>query len=461
MPVMHRLAATLIGLGFAISACTTFSGLTLGADDPNVVNPNGKSTGSACTTNDDCQSGDCSGGKCSALTSASSTNGKKDGRETDVDCGGGTAPQCDDGKACEGATDCTNGVCKANACASPAPDDGIKNGDETDVDCGGTKAPKCATDKACAADGDCTGGVCSYAKKCLADTAKSCAQHFGGDTCGAGETGTPEAKHESCCTTVQASNGLTYGKYQITAGRMRAFATKFNGNLRSFVETNPPNWDDSFNDQMPSSMDEVDGSLGPNTKRGCSTANKGARTWWQEDISATERNYFPKDTLDEKSLNCVPWYLALALCVYDGGRLPTASEVQAGITNSGQTQWPWEFQDRTPYNEPSTAGDPRVVHHYSYATPTTGDATKGGDGLYNDRSFYIAPPGRRPTGANMAGVMDAVGNNMVWVADAYNRFYYSLSWEDHDLQNGAKPWADNASERDGYYAIGARCVFDK
>ena len=453
-----RLAASFLGLGIAISACTTFSDLTLGSS-ANVVNPNGKTVGAACTTGDDCQSGSCTRGTCGALTSAQTTDGKKDGSETDVDCGGGNAPQCADGKTCAASTDCTSATCNAShVCAQPAPDDGVKNADETDIDCGGATAPKCAVDKTCATDTDCGTGACSYAMKCLAETARSCTQHFGGDTCGAGETGDANAKHESCCTTIKDPQaGITIGKYQVTAGRMRGFATKFGGNLRAWAKSNP-NWDSSYTDLLPTSMAEVNGSFGPLNKRGCQVtpSAKGARTWWQPDISADEKNDFPKDVLDEKTLNCFPWYIALAICTYDGGRLPTNAEHMAITTNNGADTWPWGGSYPN-----QNAQDPHLTHRYSYATPNAGGIrTSGGEPV--DRSFYIAPPGRTPTGANKIGVQDAIGNMLLWNSSAYS-FSWTVSWEEHNRSTTPTNWHTTAQsdEEDGYYGIGARCVFDK
>src|SRR5690606_23237595 len=145
--------------------------------------------------------------------------------ETDVDCGG-SAPPCADGKMCKIGPDCQSEVCKAGRCQPPGPDDGIKNADETDVDCGGKKAPKCAVGKGCKAHSDCTSDACAHDGKCVA--MKSCTGHFGGDTCGAGDTGTPGAKHESCCTTVSVDDrsqgqggAFRIDKYHVTAGRMR------------------------------------------------------------------------------------------------------------------------------------------------------------------------------------------------------------------------------------------------
>ena len=91
----------------------------------------------------------------SATDPALAKDGVKNGDETDVDCGGGNAARCADGRGCARATDCTSGVCTASTCAAPGPTDGVKNADETDVDCGGAKAPKCALGKACKANEDC------------------------------------------------------------------------------------------------------------------------------------------------------------------------------------------------------------------------------------------------------------------------------------------------------------------
>jgi hypothetical protein len=137
----------------------------------------------------------------------------QDATETDVDCGGGTCPTCDDGKVCLADGDCTSGVCGAaviggaikhcfpadcagdgggthacgggkcelcgtgadctgNAdcisngcvggkCAVPTCSDKVQDGNETDVDCGGaTACLRCASAKKCQTDSDCASGTC-------------------------------------------------------------------------------------------------------------------------------------------------------------------------------------------------------------------------------------------------------------------------------------------------------------
>lgn len=50
------------------------------------------------------------------------TNNEKDGKETDVDCGGGECKKCSAGKQCNGGGDCVSGGCNAadKTCSDPA-----------------------------------------------------------------------------------------------------------------------------------------------------------------------------------------------------------------------------------------------------------------------------------------------------------------------------------------------------
>ena len=48
------------------------------------------------------------------------TDGKHNGVETDIDCGGGTCPKCAEKKKCTQAKDCISGVCTGGLCHPPA-----------------------------------------------------------------------------------------------------------------------------------------------------------------------------------------------------------------------------------------------------------------------------------------------------------------------------------------------------
>jgi len=434
------LALAAAGVVTASAACSSTAGAGVDSDDPSA---------SADTT------------------SAAPADGTKNGDETDVDCGGSRVEKCADGKGCLKGGDCESGVCKSGTCAPPGPDDGIKNADETDVDCGGAKAPKCALGKACKAHDDCGSDACSYEKKCVEH--KGCTAHFGGDTCGAGETGAADAKHESCCTTVSvtdrpANQGGPFeiDKYHVTAGRMRAFIERYNGDLQSWAKTGPKGWDDSWTSKLPSSMAEALTALGPSRKRGCNVVYQGGRTYWQDAVDGNpeEKSDFSKDVLDEKALNCVTWTMAQAVCHWDGGRLATGAELAWVFENRGRaggsTQYPWQWKDTSAYN-PNQA-DMRLVHKNSYQTPNPPASLRTVNGQYPlDHAFWIAPPGRRPTGANMHGVQDAAGNLLTWSDDKPNSFVWTMSWENHNKNLNVTQW-NYEDGPEGYYAIGARCV---
>ena len=94
------------------------------------------------------------------LDAAQCADGKKDGSETDTDCGGSTCAPCRDGKGCGNGADCASKVCSTGTCLAPACGDKVKNGSETDADCGGATCPACGPGKSCAGDGDCAGSSC-------------------------------------------------------------------------------------------------------------------------------------------------------------------------------------------------------------------------------------------------------------------------------------------------------------
>jgi len=115
--------------------------------------------GRDCVDDDDCDSGVCVDGMC---VPPACDDGVQNGDETDVDCGGGTCPGCDDGEMCLMGMDCMSMVCDPDdmTCTPPACDDGLQNGDETDVDCGGGTCPGCDDGEMCLMGMDCMSSVC-------------------------------------------------------------------------------------------------------------------------------------------------------------------------------------------------------------------------------------------------------------------------------------------------------------
>ena len=123
--------------------------------------------GADCTEDSQCDSEYCAEGHCEA---PSCVDEDKNGNETDVDCGGPDCEACETGDRCRTNSDCRTGACnmtgETGICTSPSCADGRKNGQETGVDCGGM-CPGCEAGKSCAADRDCRTNRCDNGK-CVA-----------------------------------------------------------------------------------------------------------------------------------------------------------------------------------------------------------------------------------------------------------------------------------------------------
>ncbi len=121
--------------------------------------------GKRCNGNVDCASNFCNGGICASQNLPSCTNNVQDGQETDIDCGGGSCAKCADGKNCNGPSDCVSNDCSGGKCVTPQQQqascfDHVKNGTETDIDCGGN-CQACNIGQQCAVGGDCVSGTCT------------------------------------------------------------------------------------------------------------------------------------------------------------------------------------------------------------------------------------------------------------------------------------------------------------
>jgi hypothetical protein len=455
--------------------------------------------GLSCALREDCASDVCTGGKCVAPAPA---DGVKNGDETDIDCGGAGAPRCADALGCVVASDCQSSVCAALVCQAPSPTDGVKNGTESDVDCGGAGNPGCATGKACAAHEDCASNGCGYDGKCAAG--RSCTGHYGGDTCGLGEVGKPGAAHESCCTTAPAG-GVSLDKYQVTAGRMRAFVERVGGDVRGFVQqarangelhgaTMDPAWDlylptskegnanagelaDRFYGEpggaaptpgiYTSAYRQLGGAMfqGQNLGlQGCRVDAPGSHTYWmnaqvQSDYFGDRASEHGQDIYDTKSLNCVDYLMAQSFCIWDGGRLETFAEWQAAW---GPSAMPW---GATPLPKAQNSGT-----YFGYRFPTASDAALRADPAATpslvpnlnesieyanykysyeypnlvtwDFVVFVAAPGRT-RGRGPAGHADVVGNMMEMTSD--------LTVASSDPKAARARWTSNGSwEVHGY-----------
>jgi hypothetical protein len=203
---------------------------------------------------------------------------------------------------------------------------------------------------------------------------------------------------------------------------------------------------------MPANTDDVAAALGPypaplspnpgatstvhpQGRAHCAIgAGGGARTWWTPADQATRvlkdgPSPYTQDQQDEKMLNCVDAYLLTAFCIWDGGRLASASELeQPWLAAKGP--YPWSDRasgvtialgaaaNTTGGGQP-VGTDPEGRNALSYAVHEFGTYAQDGNAAAAPYSYawpdalhpmgYIAAPGRKPLGNSATGHADLVG----------------------------------------------------
>jgi hypothetical protein len=120
---------------------------------------------------------DCATNACDAVTRTcigdACADHHQDGHETDADCGGGACSTCAIGQACAVDADCTLPACDGVSflCVNNPCTDHRRDGNETDIDCGGgDSCLRCKPGQLCANSTDCRPGhMCSTTspKVCL------------------------------------------------------------------------------------------------------------------------------------------------------------------------------------------------------------------------------------------------------------------------------------------------------
>ena len=362
------------------------------------------------------------------------------------------------------------------ACSSS--DDGADPGGEGGVndDDGGLPHVDPALPKStCQTDAECSGGTCvpvgGGQKACV--KTKSCSGGAGADRKCGGVPGDEKADGASdCCQTLALPGGsfdrfndATYpakigpyllDAYEVTAGRFRTWVEATNGNLRGAApaagagahpKVNGSGWRKEWTSILPSSRAEVDALLGPEKcQEGGNIDDYGTLTWWTAGLEAKikQSNASKPDilaantkaALDGKPLNCVPWHVLMAFCIWDGGRLPTDAEFSfAAQGGAEQRAFPWggfatkdliHVDDR-----PDLSLVPLLLAGKPFVSASLYDPTMGKNAFpanyvhtwggpfrtTRDNASHVPPVGRRALGNGKWGHADLAGGMYEWTMD--------------------------------------------
>ncbi len=182
-------------------------------------------------------------------------------------------------------------------------------------------------------------------------------------------------------------------EFEVTVGRFRRFVNAFDGTMPPIGAGSQPahansGWQADFVAGMPTAR----GAL--LTQIQC---NAGQYQSWTNQAGAR----------DAMPMNCVNWYVALAFCIWDGGRLPTEAEwEEAAAGGAVDSRFPWGN------------GDPDPATHAVMSCLAAGAADAG------CHPTDLLPVGSRPAGAGRWGHRDLAGSVWEWNLDFYDPTYY-------------------------------------
>jgi formylglycine-generating enzyme len=187
-------------------------------------------------------------------------------------------------------------------------------------------------------------------------------------------------------------------KYEITVGRFRAFLAEGQGTQKKHPATGAgahaniigSGWQGAWNTSLEFDTTSLVAAL---------KCNSMYQTW--TDTPGANEN---------RPMNCITWYEAMAFCTWDGGYLPTAAEWNYAATGGdAQRAYPWS----------SPAGSLTLSGSYaSYSDGPTSDAPNClGDGLPGCAVTDLVPVGTKPMGNARWGHSDLAGNVDEWVLD--------------------------------------------
>jgi sulfatase modifying factor 1 len=186
-------------------------------------------------------------------------------------------------------------------------------------------------------------------------------------------------------------------KYEVTVGRFRAFLAAGQG-----TQIAPPPAGAGAHPDIPESgwQSSWNANLQPNAAKLVQLLRCGPDWSPWTDIPDGDEN---------RPMDCMSWYEAMAFCAWDSGYLPTEAEWNYAATGGDQQRvYPWS----------NPAGDLTVDGlHASYQLPS-GDCV--GDGLPGCELTDLVMVGTKPQGEGRWGQSDMGGNLFEWTLDSYS-----------------------------------------
>lgn len=237
-------------------------------------------------------------------------------------------------------------------------------------------------------------------------------------TCGA-------SNNESCCTSLEVPGGTYYrsydlagdansgntmypatvsgfrlDKYEVTVGRFRAFVQAGMGTqsnhpaARAGEHSDIPGsgWDSSWNLSLAGNTSALIAAV---------KCDSTFQTW--TDTPGPNEN---------RPMNCLNWYEAMAFCIWDGGYLPTDAEWNYAAAGGAEHRaYPWSVP----------AGSLTIgVSYASYGDPLMGKCL--GDGVPDCAVTDLVAVGTKLDGVGRWGQLDLAGNVYEWVLDASGNY---------------------------------------
>jgi sulfatase modifying factor 1 len=215
-------------------------------------------------------------------------------------------------------------------------------------------------------------------------------------------------------------------KYEVTVGRFRNFVNAYVSNAVSAPAAGAgahplidgSGWDPSWNEHLPADQEEF---------RDVHHLNCGAKLDWYGWSEWRYQTWTDEpEGNEDRPVNCINWYEAMAFCIWDGGRLPTEAEWEYAAAGGDENRL---------YAWGSESPNCEIANFYNFDDATWGTMCTEGDLASGGGAPW--PVGNvSPAGDARWGHADMDGNVFEWVLDWYGDYPTSQTENWADISGG-------------------------